>query len=217
MGPAGDDYGTIEDGAVAVRDGTIAWVGQMSQCPNGTADASRSLEGQWLTPALIDCHTHLVFGGDRADEYEQRLKGVSYEEIAAAGGGILATVNATRASDGDELFTSASQRLQTLLMDGVATVEVKSGYGLDVENELKMLEVARRLGSAGPVDVQSTLLAAHTVPPEYKGRADDYIDLVCDELLPAVRERDLANAVDAVMSMMTGDSMISASGKTMPP
>ena len=206
MCPGGDEYGTVEDGVVAIRDGLIDWIGPASRCPDGSANERRSLDGRWLTPALIDCHTHLVFGGDRADEYEQRLKGVSYEEIAAAGGGILSTVRATRASKSDELLASAGERLQALVREGVATVEVKSGYGLDVDTELKMLEVARGLAANGAADVQSTLLAAHTVPPEYKGRAGDYIDLVCDELLPAVHERGLADAVDAYCETIAFDA-----------
>jgi imidazolonepropionase len=207
MRPGDDEYGTIEDGTIAIRDGLIEWIGAGADCPNATAGETRSIEGQWLTPALIDCHTHLVFGGDRAGEFERRLQGESYEEIAAAGGGILATVRATRASDADELFASASERLRALVNEGVATVEIKSGYGLDVENELKMLEVARKLAADGPADVQSTLLAAHTVPPEYKNRADDYINLLCDELLPAVRERGLADAVDAYCETIAFDAI----------
>ncbi|MBT8067265.1 MAG: imidazolonepropionase [Gammaproteobacteria bacterium] len=190
-------YGEIAEGAVAIADGSIAWVGPQSELPSGTAATVRSLSGQWLTPALIDCHTHLVFAGSRADEFEQRLEGVSYEQIAEAGGGILSTVRATRAATAEELFEAAMPRVQSLLAEGVATVEIKSGYGLDVENELKMLEVARRLGESTNMTVRSTLLAAHTVPPEYSGNADGYIDLICEELLPVVAERGLADAVDA--------------------
>ena len=190
-------YGEIVDGAMAIADGSIAWVGPQSELPSGAAATVRSLSGQWLTPALIDCHTHLVFAGSRADEFEQRLEGVSYEQIAEAGGGILSTVRATRAATAEELFEAAMPRVQALLAEGVATVEIKSGYGLDVENELKMLEVARRLGESTNMTVRSTLLAAHTVPPEYSGNADGYIDLICEELLPVVAERGLADAVDA--------------------
>ena len=191
------DYGTITDGALAIADGKIAWLGAHSDLPAATIGTTRSLGGRWLTPALIDCHTHLVFGGDRAAEYEQRLAGVSYEEIAAAGGGIVATVNATRAASAEELYESAGKRLNCLLRDGVATVEIKSGYGLDVANEIKMLEVATRLGESSDASVVRTLLAAHAVPPEFEGDADAYVELVCNELLPLVAERKLADIVDA--------------------
>ena len=191
------DYGTIIDGALAIAGGEIAWVGSRSELPAADVDATRSLDGRWITPALIDCHTHLVFGGDRAAEYEQRLRGASYAEIAAAGGGILATVSATRAASADDLFESASKRIEALQRDGAATVEIKSGYGLDVDNEIKLLEVATKLGEESAISVVRTLLAAHAVPPEYAGNPDAYIDLVCNELLPVVAERKLADAVDA--------------------
>jgi len=191
------DYGVIRDGTIAVADGVIAWIGPEAERPAGRAGETRSLEGRWATPALIDCHTHLVFAGDRAEEFEQRLKGASYEEIANAGGGILSTVRATRESSADQLFDAALPRVQALQAEGVATVEIKSGYGLDVDNEIKMLEVARKLGEASAIDVQATLLAAHTVPPEFTGAADDYINYICEELLPEVAERGLAVAVDA--------------------
>lgn len=191
------DYGVIEDGVVAIADGRIRWIGARSALPTGTAAATRSLQGRWMTPALIDCHTHLVFGGERAGEFEQRLKGASYEDIARAGGGIMSTVRATRAATAEALFAAALPRLQALADEGVATIEIKSGYGLDVASEMKMLEVARRLGEATAVEVRTTLLAAHTVPPEYQGRADAWIDVICEELLPAVAERGLADAVDA--------------------
>jgi imidazolonepropionase len=190
-------YGEIANGAMAIADGSIAWVGPQSELPSSAAKTVRSLSGQWLTPALIDCHTHLVFAGSRADEFEQRLEGVSYEQIAKSGGGILSTVRATRAATADELFETAIPRIQALLAEGVATIEIKSGYGLDVESELKMLEVARRLGESTDMTVRSTLLAAHTVPPEYSGNADGYIELICEDLLPVVAERGLVDAVDA--------------------
>jgi len=190
-------YGEIADGAVAISDGSIAWVGPQSELPSTTATTVRSLSGRWLTPALIDCHTHLVFAGSRADEFEQRLEGVSYEQIAKSGGGILSTVRATRAATADALYDAAIPRIQALLAEGVATVEIKSGYGLDIESELKMLEVARRLDESTDMTVRSTLLAAHTVPPEYRDNAEGYIDLICEELLPVVAERGLADAVDA--------------------
>ena len=193
----GNDYGVILDGALAIEDGRIAWLGPQTDLPEKPARTTRSLGGRWLTPALIDCHTHLVFGGNRADEFEQRLRGVSYEDIARAGGGIMSTVSATRAASADELYAAALPRVTALATEGVATIEIKSGYGLTIDAELKMLAVARQLGEATPVTVRTTLLAAHTVPPEFLGRADDYIDLICDELLPEVAAGGLADAVDA--------------------
>ena len=172
------EYGTIENGAIAVADGEIAWLGPIGEIPGEKPAAAHSVGHRWLTPALIDCHTHLVFGGDRAAEFEQRQRGASYEEVAATGGGILSTVKATRAASADELFDAALPRLLALAEDGAATIEVKSGYGLDVDSEIRMLEVGRRLGDATPVDVRTTLLAAHTVPPEYRGNADAYICLL---------------------------------------
>ena len=194
---AGDDYGVIVDAALAVKDRRIAWLGPQADLPNEPARKTRSLGGRWLTPALIDCHTHLVFGGNRADEFEQRLRGASYEDIARAGGGIMSTVRATREASADELYAAALPRVKALAAEGVGTIEIKSGYGLSIDSELKMLSVARQLGEATPVTVRTTLLAAHTVPPEYQGRADDYIDLICDELLPEVAAGRLADAVDA--------------------
>jgi len=190
-------YGEITAGAVAISDGRIAWIGPGDELPGGIATETRSLDGRWITPALIDCHTHLVFGGDRAEEFEQRLQGVSYEDIARAGGGIMSTVRATRETPAAELFEAALRRVQALLAEGVATIEVKSGYGLDIETEIKMLEVARRLGESSGAEIRTTLLAAHAVPPEFRDAPDDYIDLVCNELLPEVARRGLADAVDA--------------------
>ncbi len=192
------DYGIVDGtAAIAINEGRIEWLGEQSQLPAYTAIEQRSMNGRWLTPALIDCHTHLVFGGDRAAEFEQRLNGASYEEIARSGGGIVSTVRATRAATADDLFAAALPRVQALASEGVATVEIKSGYGLDLETEVRMLEAARRLQDAPPVDIRTTLLAAHTVPPEFKDDADAYIDLICDEILPLVAERGLADAVDA--------------------
>ena len=192
------DYGVAENfTALAIRDGQIGWMGDSSGASDLNANETRSLAGRWITPALIDCHTHIVFGGERSAEFEQRQKGASYEEIARAGGGILSTVRATRDASADELFAAALPRVTALANEGVATVEIKSGYGLDRDTEIRMLEVARRLGEESPVDVRTTLLAAHTVPPEFAGDADAYIDLICDELLPLVAERKLADAVDA--------------------
>jgi imidazolonepropionase len=192
-----DGYGEIAQAAVAISDGKLAWVGPEAKLPRGQANESRSLSGRWLTPALIDCHTHLVFAGNRAGEFEQRLEGATYAAIAEAGGGILSTVRATRGATADELLQAALPRAQALRAEGVATVEIKSGYGLDIDNELKMLEVARWLGKASGLDVRTTLLAAHAVPPEYANRADDYIELIIDELLPQVAKGKLADAVDA--------------------
>jgi imidazolonepropionase len=191
------DYGVLEDGALAIAGGRIAWIGPQSKLPGKDAAEKRSLAGRWLTPALIDCHTHIVFGGDRAAEYEQRLKGVTYEQLANEGGGILSTVRATREAEIDSLYDSGLKRLRQLAASGVATVEIKSGYGLDVTSELKMLSVARNLGQASGLSIQTTLLAAHTVPPEYRGKADAYIDLIINEMLPEVVEHKLADAVDA--------------------
>ncbi len=148
------DYGTIEDGAIAIADGRIAWLGATGSLPQKAATETRSLAGQWITPALIDCHTHLVFGGDRSAEFEQRLQGASYEDIARAGGGILSTVRATREASAEELYEASLPRLRAIVSSGVATIEIKSGYGLDVASEIKMLEVARRLGDSADVDVQ---------------------------------------------------------------
>lgn len=190
-------YGEIPAGAVAISGGRIAWIGPGDELPEGIAAETRSLDGRWITPALIDCHTHLVFGGDRAAEFEQRLRGASYEEIARAGGGIMSTVRATRETSAADLFDAALGRVRALLAEGVATIEVKSGYGLDIATEIKMLEVARRLGESSGASIRTTLLAAHTIPPEFRDAADDYVDLVCNELLPEVAERGLADAVDA--------------------
>lgn len=199
------DYGTIEDGAIAVSDGSLVWVGRAADLPDKTATATRSLAGRWVTPALIDSHTHLIFGGDRAAEFERRLQGVSYEQIAAEGGGILSTVKATRAATATDLYESARKRLQTLAADGVATVEIKSGYGLDVETEIKMLEVAHRLGDESDLTVRKTLLAAHAIPPEFSNDPDAYVNLICTQLLPVVAERGLADAVDAYCENMAFD------------
>lgn len=190
-------YGALENAALAIADGRIAWLGPADELPDAHATETRDLSGHWLTPALIDCHTHLVFAGNRAAEFEQRLSGVSYEEIARSGGGIMSTVRATREADSDALFEQSAARLNALRQEGVATVEIKSGYGLDVESELKMLEVVRRLGRQSGVSISSTFLGAHAIPAEYKGRADQYIDVVCNEMLPAVTESNLADAVDA--------------------
>ncbi|MEE3661050.1 imidazolonepropionase [Brenneria sp. g21c3] len=190
-------YNLIENGAIAVTDGKIVWLGSAADCPAFPGARLHEFDGGIITPGFIDCHTHLVFGGDRSAEFEQRLNGVSYAEIAAAGGGILSTVNATREATEDQLLAQALFRLQPLLAEGVTCVEIKSGYGLSVENELKMLRVIRRLGAMLPVEVKSTCLAAHAVPPEFNGDADEYIQLICETLLPVVAREKLADAVDA--------------------
>ena len=190
-------YSIIEDAALVTAGSLIEWIGPRSQVPTADYAQVHDLQGAWVTPGLIDCHTHAVFGGNRSGEFEQRLEGVSYADIAAKGGGIASTVRATRAATEDELFASAHKRLRSLLRDGVTTVEIKSGYGLDLANERKMLRVARRLGEALPVSVRATCLAAHALPPEYKDRADDYIEHICNEMLPALAAQGLVDAVDA--------------------
>ncbi|BBP85914.1 imidazolonepropionase [Pseudomonas sp. Pc102] len=193
----GGRYSIIEDGALLTEGELIRWVGPLDQAPDATGAERIDLGGAWVTPGLIDCHTHLVFGGDRSAEFEQRLEGVSYAEIAARGGGIASTVRATREAGEDELLASAVKRARHLLRDGVTTLEVKSGYGLDLASERKMLRVARRLGEALPLTVTTTCLAAHALPPEYVGRADDYIEQVCTEILPQLAAEGLVDAVDA--------------------
>jgi imidazolonepropionase len=200
------DYGTIDAGAIAITGGMIDWIGPTSELRDRTAAETRSLAGQWLSPALIDCHTHLVFGGERAAEYERRLQGVSYQAIAAEGGGILSTVMATRAASDEQLYTDALTRMRALAREGVATVEIKSGYGLDLESELKMLRVARRLGEHSGLTVRTTLLAAHAVAPEFNSDADAYMDYIVNEILPAVANEDLADAVDAYCESLAFDA-----------
>lgn len=189
-----NDYGIIENSAVGIINKKIAYVGksQSSLQAKKTIDAN----GQWLLPGLIDCHTHLVYGGNRANEFEMRLNGATYEEIAKAGGGILSSVTATRQATEKELFDSASKRLEALISEGVTTIEIKSGYGLDLETELKMLRVAKRLGEHYPIRVVPTFLGAHALPPEYKNHSDGYIDAVCNEMIPAVAKEKLADCVD---------------------
>ncbi|MGE1082592.1 imidazolonepropionase [Pseudomonas shirazensis] len=193
----GGSYSIIENAAIITRAGLIEWIGPRAELAPQAGLETVDLAGAWVTPGLIDCHTHAVFGGNRSGEFEQRLQGVSYAEIAAQGGGIASTVRATRAASEEQLLASARQRLEALMRDGVTTVEIKSGYGLDLANERKMLRVARRLGEALPLTVRSTCLAAHALPSEYAGRADDYIQHICDELLPALAGEGLVDAVDA--------------------
>ncbi|MGE6570351.1 imidazolonepropionase [Shewanella vesiculosa] len=191
-------YGVIPQAAIAVKDGKIAWVGPRSELPEFDVLATPVYRGKggWITPGLIDAHTHLVFAGNRAHEFEQRLQGATYAEIARAGGGIISTVNACRDADEAELFELGRQRLNALAREGVTTVEIKSGYGLNTETELKLLRVARELGEHHHIDVCTTFLGAHAIPPEYKDNADAYIDLVINDMLPAVIAENLADAVD---------------------
>jgi len=196
MGDSGTAYGAIEAGLIASVGGKIAWVGRESDAPDFNAGQSIDLAGRWITPGLIDCHTHLVYGGNRAPEFERRLNGESYQQIAATGGGILSTVASTRAASEPELLRQSTPRLAHLTSEGVTTVEIKSGYGLDLETESKMLRVAGDLGKYGNVRVSRTFLGAHTVPPEAAGDRDGYIASVCDHQLPAIAADGLADAVD---------------------
>jgi imidazolonepropionase len=189
-------YSVIENAAIGVVGGRIVWIGEAQELPNYDTRNEHDLGGGWITPGLIDCHTHLVFGGNRAGEFEQRLNGVSYQEIAKQGGGIASSVKATRDASEVELIASASRRLKSLIADGVTTVEIKSGYGLSLDSELKMLSVATELGKQFPVTVKRTCLAAHAMPPEYDDK-DAYIDYLCDTVLPKVAELGVADAVDA--------------------
>ncbi len=194
--PNGPPYGLIDDGVVGVAAGCIAWVGSRKQFEQMRLKVDIvDGEGRCLSPGLVDCHTHLIYGGQRADEWERRLSGASYEEIARAGGGIASTVAATRAASDHQLYAAARDRAERLLREGVTTIEVKSGYGLDLENELKMLRVATDLRQSLPIDVSRTLLAAHAVGAEFRGRADDYIQFICDTMLPAAKPH--CEAVDA--------------------
>ncbi|WP_297899278.1 imidazolonepropionase [Metallibacterium sp.] len=198
---AGDDgYGLIEDGAIAWREGRIAWLGSTAELPRAF-DALRATaldaHGALLTPGLIDAHTHLVFAGERAHEFEQRLEGIGYEAIAHAGGGILATVRATRAADEASLLTASLPRALALLADGVTTLEIKSGYALDSEGEASMLRVARRIGSELGIDVRTTLLGLHALPPEFSDQRADYVREVCTQWLPRLHAEGLVDAVDA--------------------
>lgn len=192
-------YGFIPNGALAIKAGKIAWVGAMQDlrgAPDQLAKKIHDAAQQLITPGLIDCHTHVVFAGNRCNEFELRLKGASYEEIARAGGGIRSTVAATRAASEEELFLQSSPRVRALLAEGVTTLEIKSGYGLDLDTELKMLRVAKKIGKEFDVTVKTTFLGAHTVPAEYQGRADEYIDYVCHDMIPRVATEKLADMVD---------------------
>ncbi|MCC2607594.1 imidazolonepropionase [Planctobacterium marinum] len=191
------DEQLIYEAAVVISSGKICWQGPMKELPKPYQQLEKvDCHGQWLLPGLIDCHTHLVFGGDRADEFEKRLQGVSYEEIARAGGGIMNTVGATRDADFDHLYQLAQKRLQAMQQQGVTTIEIKSGYGLNTESELKMLRVARKLKENSQANIQATFLGAHALPPEFKDNSDGYIDLVCNDMLPKVAQENLADAAD---------------------
>ncbi|CNH41429.1 imidazolonepropionase [Yersinia aldovae] len=193
----GGKYHLIPQGAMAVTGGKIVWIGPYAELPPITTCHEVVYNGGFITPGLIDCHTHLVFGGDRSAEFEQRLNGVSYAEIAANGGGIISTVRATRAASEQQLLEQALFRLRSLLAEGVTCIEIKSGYGLSLESEIKMLRVARKLGEILPITIKTTCLAAHALPPEFAGRPDDYIDYVCSTIIPQVAVEGLADAVDA--------------------
>jgi imidazolonepropionase len=190
-----DGYGIVEDGAVAVKDGRVAWAGPRAEAP--AAAREHDCGGLWLTPGLIDCHTHIVHAGNRSGEWEARLNGASYEDIARQGGGIMSTVRATRAASEEDLLRQSGPRIAALLAEGVTTLEIKSGYGLDLASEAKMLRVARRVGELLPVNVATTFLGAHALPPEFAGRADDYIIDICTRMLPALAAEGLVDAVDA--------------------
>ncbi|OEZ99310.1 imidazolonepropionase [Janthinobacterium sp. HH107] len=189
-------YGELLDAAIAVKDGRIAWFGPGDELPASGA-VLHDGQGCWLTPGLIDCHTHIVHAGNRSDEFEARLNGASYEDISRAGGGIMSTVRATRAASDDELLRQSLPRVLALLAEGMTTLEIKSGYGLDADSEAKMLRVARRIGQELPVSVRTTFLGAHALPPEYAGQADAYIELLCAQMLPRLAGDGLVDAVDA--------------------
>lgn len=194
MGGAG--YGAIRNAAIAIQGGQIAWIGPAAECPSREARHTRELNGAWVTPGLIDCHTHLIFGGNRAHEWEQRLKGASYEEIARAGGGIVSTVKATRAATEDELVASGVQRARRMAMQGTTTIEIKSGYGLDPDSERKMLRAAARVGEQAKTRIVRTFLGAHSLPPEFANDRRGYVELVCQTMIPEVGQKKLAEAVD---------------------
>jgi imidazolonepropionase len=196
MDPAvGAPFGAIEDGAIGIADGRIVQVGRRVDLAGYRAASIERLGGAWITPGLVDCHTHLVFGGNRSGEFEQRLNGATYEEIARAGGGIVSSVAATRAASIEELTEQSRPRLRALMRGGVTTVEIKSGYGLDVETEMKMLRAAKALGESEAVRVLPTLLALHALPPEYKDRREEFVRLAADQMIPAAK--GIAHAVDA--------------------
>ena len=190
-------YSMIENAAIVTLGNKIDWIGDQQNLPEAQYDETIDLQQAWVTPGFIDCHTHSVFGGNRSVEFEKRLQGVSYAEIAAQGGGIASTVRATREATEEQLLNSALRRVKSLLKDGVTTIEIKSGYGLDYINERKMLRVIREIGQRLPITVKSTCLAAHALPPEYHEQSDAYIEYICTEMLPKLHQEGLVDAVDA--------------------
>jgi len=198
LSPSRQGLGLVEDGMIAAANGRIVYAGPAADAPS-TLDARRrtDCDGRWITPGLIDCHTHLIYGGNRAQEFEQRLAGASYEEISRGGGGIVSTVKATRRASVEQLVATALPRLDTLIAEGVTTLEIKSGYGLDLDTERRQLQAARQLGSERAVSIRTSFLGAHTVPPGMKGRSGAYIDAVCNTMLPQIAAEGLADAVDA--------------------
>ncbi len=198
MRPTASGYGEIRDAAVAIKDGRFAWVGPRSELPAGAGSArEQDGGGGWMTPGLVDCHTHVVYAGTRSDEFEARLNGASYEDIARRGGGILSTVRATRAASEEQLYAESLPRVRRLMAEGVTTIEIKSGYGLNRDTEVKMLRVARKIADQLSLRVSTTFLGAHALPPEFAGRSDDYIEACVEDMLPAVHREGLAGAVDA--------------------
>ena len=200
---AGEPYGALRDGVLAVTNEQISWIGLRAEWKD-KARREHDARGAWITPGLVDCHTHLVHAGNRANEFELRLNGASYEDIAKAGGGIVSTVTATRAASEESLFIEGKKRLRQWLREGAAVIEIKSGYGLDRDTELKMLRVARRLD--GEIRVKTTFLGAHALPEEFRGRPDEYIDFVCGEVLPEVAKEKLADAVDVFCERIAFDA-----------
>jgi imidazolonepropionase len=205
LDPSRPGLGTVENAALVARGGRIAWIGPAAEMPAFDATERVDLAGRWVTPGLIDCHTHLIYAGNRAHEFELRLAGASYEEIARAGGGILSTVRATRAATEAELLEQALPRLEALMAEGVTGIEIKSGYGLETETEARQLRAARALGSLRPVSVATTFLGAHALPPEAEGDNDRYIARLCAHMLPAIAAEGLADAVDAFMEGIAFD------------
>jgi imidazolonepropionase len=198
LSPSHQGLGAVEDGMIAATDGRIVYAGPAADAPSALDAKQRTnCDGRWMTPGLIDCHTHLVYGGNRAQEFEQRLAGASYEEIARAGGGIVSTMKATRHASAEQLVAAALPRLDALIAEGVTSIEIKSGYGLEFDTERRQLQAARRLGNERAVSVRTSFLGAHTVPPEMKGNSTGYIDAICETMLPEIAAEGLADAVDA--------------------